>query len=78
MPGEYDEVLDLARALQSAVGREKPAAPQPALPDPLRQFDELVTDEDLRAASRRLFADGHYAQAVEEGFKYLDSLVQQR
>ena len=41
-------------------------------------FDVLVTHPLLTDASRQLFADGHYARAVEQGFKAVNSLVKQR
>ena len=42
------------------------------------RFDEAVTIEALRSASRTLFRDGHYARAVEQAFKCLDNLVKER
>ena len=44
----------------------------------LDRFDEAVSIQKLRAVSRRLFADGHYARAVEEAFKYLNNSVKER
>ena len=41
-------------------------------------FDVLVTHPLMSDASRQLFADGHYARAVEQGFKAVNSLVKQR
>ena len=41
----------------------------------LRQFDDLVTDEDLCRTCRRYFANGHYAVAVEKAFVCLDNTV---
>lgn len=41
----------------------------------LQRFDEMVTFEPLRDASRILFANGHYALAVEEAFKCLNNIV---
>lgn len=57
-----------------------PPAPQPAAPaaDPMAQFDALVTDPDLSAASRTLYRDGHHARAVEEAFKFLANAVKGR
>src|SRR5947208_6988868 len=40
--------------------------------------DETVTQPELRKASRKLFLDGHYALAVEEGYKCLNNLVKQK
>lgn len=38
-------------------------------------FDQLVTREPLRATTLRLFRDGHWARAVEEGYKTLNQVV---
>jgi uncharacterized protein (TIGR02391 family) len=75
---DVGRAIDLARALQEASG-EAAAPPPPApVPDPVRRFYDVVDDEELASASRRLFIDGHYALAVEEGFKLLVNLVKQR
>ena len=42
------------------------------------RFDEAVTIEELRSASRTLFRDGHYARAVEQAYKCLDNLVKEK
>jgi Protein of unknown function (Hypoth_ymh) len=70
--------FELARALQEASGEARPVPPPPAIRDAERQFDELVTDEELRSVSRQLFFDGHYALAVEEAYKFLNNLVKRR
>ena len=41
----------------------------------LEKFDDAVTNEALRSASRQLFADGHYSEAVESAFKRLNNEV---
>lgn len=41
----------------------------------LDRYDELVTSAPLRAATRTLFADEHYARAVEEAYKCLNNRV---
>ena len=43
--------------------------------DRLALFDALVTQGDLRAATRSLFKDGHYAESVRQGFVCLDNAV---
>lgn len=49
----------------------------PAIPFQQR-FDQLVTSDLLRQSSRALFADGHYARAVEEAFKCLNNAVKDK
>ena len=44
----------------------------------LEQFDDRVTNISLCAASRKLFADGHFARAVEEAFKCLNNAVKDK
>ena len=41
----------------------------------LDKYDERVIYRTLQNASRQLFADGHYAKAVEESFKALNNTV---
>jgi uncharacterized protein (TIGR02391 family) len=41
-------------------------------------FDAMVTDVDLRAATRTLYRDGHFARSVEEAFKFLCNAVKGR
>ncbi len=38
-------------------------------------FDVLVSDEDVKNASRPLFLDGHYAQSIFEAFKVVNLSV---
>lgn len=72
------EALRLAQQMQAAVG-ERAKRPAPAaVPEPVALFDAVVTEPELREEVRRLFVDGHYPQAVEEGFKYLNNLVKRR
>ena len=40
-----------------------------------RIFDALITTEEIRSASRQLFADGHHQNAVEDALKTLDRTV---
>jgi uncharacterized protein (TIGR02391 family) len=41
-------------------------------------FDDCVHDLGLRKVARKLFNDGHYAKAVEEGYKYFNNLVKRK
>jgi uncharacterized protein (TIGR02391 family) len=74
-------VLAIAQALQRRAnkgGMGPPATPSGVLPDPLAIYDLLVVEPVLRESTRRLFADGHYSQAVEEAFKCLNNVVKER
>jgi uncharacterized protein (TIGR02391 family) len=71
------KLLDLAQSLQGAVS-DAPAPAAAELPDPLALFDLIIRDAELIDEVRQLFADGHYSQAVEEGFKYLNNVVKRR
>jgi uncharacterized protein (TIGR02391 family) len=88
-PRSVQDLLRVAKALDAELagaGFRPPAAPaaasqqltEAAPPDPLTLFDALVTDTDLSAATRTLFRDGHYARAVEEAYKFLNSAVRGR
>ena len=44
----------------------------------MARFDAVVTDVDLRAATRTLYRQGHFARAVEEAFKFLNNAVKGR
>lgn len=70
-------LLSLARDLQRAAIDSLPPC-YPVATDTVALFDALVTEPELRDAVRQLFLDGHYPQAVEEGFKYLNNLVKSR
>lgn len=38
-------------------------------------FDQLITSEDIREVSQKLFTDRHYARAAEEAFKCLNNVI---
>jgi uncharacterized protein (TIGR02391 family) len=38
-------------------------------------FDQVVDDDELRRTCRKLYLDGHYAQAVEEAYKCVNNVV---
>jgi uncharacterized protein (TIGR02391 family) len=42
---------------------------------PAERYDEIISDIDLRKATRDLYISCHYAQSVEQACKYLDNLV---
>lgn len=41
----------------------------------LTEYDRRITDEELRDATRKLFVDEHYANAVQDGVKTLNECV---
>lgn len=75
--------LGLAQVLQSVAdqlgaGQDVTPPPPPSLDDPLGVYDAVIDHGELRETTRQLFADKHYAQAVEEGFKCLNNQVKKR
>ena len=58
--------LEDARTALGPVGRER------------ELYDALISAPALRDATEALFRDGHYAEAVEAGFKALNSFVRKR
>jgi uncharacterized protein (TIGR02391 family) len=82
--GQGQVVADRARRAAASIERFDPGgrgastwrnAPSP---DSLGTFDEVVAHEAIRNSSRALFADGHFARAVEEAFKCLNGAVKRR
>ena len=79
---EYDDVLDV-RALPNDLTDGNLALDRIVLGDDsewlwLIFYDYQITDPDLRRISRKLFADGHYAIAVERAYVYLNNLVKDK
>ena len=75
--GAAKRAHDLAQRLQSAASSPRPSKSAP-VEDSNALLDAIVTEPELREEVRQLFNDGHYPQAVEEGFKYLNNLVKRR
>jgi uncharacterized protein (TIGR02391 family) len=69
--------LAYARELQKVASESIPTVLAP-LNGTKSLFDEMVTEPELREEVRQLYIDGHYSQAVEEGFKFLNNLVRRR
>jgi len=71
----------IAQSIQSEVdslGLGKDGQQVRAVPpshDYVGYFDILITSQPLRSVTRRLYVDGHYAQAVEEAYKCLNHTV---
>ena len=79
---EYNEVLDV-RALPTDLTDGNLALDRIVLGDDsewlwLILYDYQITDPDLHRISRKLFADGHYAIAVERAYVYLNNLVKDK
>ncbi|HWO72882.1 MAG TPA: TIGR02391 family protein [Dehalococcoidia bacterium] len=76
------DIAELARRLQSGVqaaGLERPPAARAPAPDDLVSlYDALISSDPLRSATRKLFVDGHYAEAVEEAYKCVNNTVKQK
>lgn len=81
----YVDIVDVAVATARLLQREiakrgwaKPSAAKTSIPnekDLAALYDFLVSSQPLRSATRKLFLDGHYARAVEEGYKCLNNTV---
>lgn len=72
LAGAVAESIESAGLAESVGQKSRPS------PVPTNLFDVLVTNQSLRQASASLFRDGHYARAVEEAFKCLNSTVRQK
>lgn len=80
---DTDTVIRAVKSIAADIQRLgmglRPQAPgEVCADDLLRQFDSRVGSEPLRSACRQLFADGHYARAVEEAYKCLNNAVKGR
>lgn len=60
----------LTKGVQAAYGQAR--AGEPAV------YDLLISDRELVSATRDLFVNRHYAQSVEQAFKYINNLVKNR
>lgn len=69
------QVLELARGMDRASAQ---AGTDPRTQRIEPPYEAAVTDTELRGVTEQLFRDGHYSQAIEEGFKYLNNLVKKR
>jgi len=73
--------LEIAKAIRlDAVAAGLAIQPEPIRPvdDRVEKYDSLVTSNQLRQATRKLFIDGHYARAVEEAYKCLNNAVKDK
>ena len=76
------KLLDLAKNVQGEaqrLGLGLRVVPEQPLPTSLLGlYDALVSSEPLRSATRQLFIDGHYAEAVEEAYKCVNNTVKRK
>ena len=75
MPSSLEKFEAIARALAN-LPRQEPAIPAATATPSLHPFDSRNIHPDLPAKVRALFDDGHYPQATELAFKYLDKNIQ--
>lgn len=73
-----DRVRRAALEVESATSVLPLPAPPPAATDTEALYDAMVTNADLRSVTRKLFLDGHYAQAVEQACKLVNNTVKKR
>jgi uncharacterized protein (TIGR02391 family) len=73
MPSSLRRFEAIARALAQLTQREP--ATQPSEAATLHPFDVRNVHPDLPPKVKRLFDDGHYAEATYHAFKYLDKKV---
>ena len=87
MPNSLDphDWLELAEAIQAdvdeaglGVSRSQLVSRDSQARSLVNQFDEMVTSQDLVDATRQLFVDGHYANAVEDAFKCVNNAVKEK
>lgn len=75
-------LLQLAKDMQGdaqRLGLRPPRAPS-RVPsgDLVTLYDLLISSEPLRSATRKLFLDGHYAEAIEEAYKCVNNTVKRK
>ncbi len=78
-------ILDKARSFAldiesrtSLVPLRTPAPPPDEQAQRVAIYDTLISDGSLRQATRRLFRDGYYAQAVGEAYKVVNNTVKKK
>lgn len=78
---ERASILERARKFALEVEGRTSLIPLPKTTEDearLALFDTLVTDAALVKATRRLFKDGHYAQAVTEAYKVVNNTTKDK
>jgi hypothetical protein len=72
---EFAEIQE--QSVAQATGAEEPKNLPPG-DQFLVEYDDRISDVNLRAATRSRFASAHYADAVEAGVKALNECVRER
>jgi uncharacterized protein (TIGR02391 family) len=67
--------LSLARSIVNDVASLPIVAARSSKPSLDSLYDTVVKSIPIRSATRKLFVDGHHAEAVEEAYKCLNNLV---
>lgn len=70
--------LDGLVRVQPALRESGDGQPRTELGSALLRYDQLIDDPELISTTRELYANGHFAQSVEEAFKYINNLVKHR
>jgi uncharacterized protein (TIGR02391 family) len=71
---EIKQIFSQAQLLQLQIDRSPGISkPQPKRTLPI--LDQVVTDQKLYKVVKKLFQDGHHAEAVKKAFVYLNNLV---
>ena len=77
--------LEIAVTIRTEVDRTGLSSQQPSSKSvslenrsPLQFYDRMITSQELIDVSRKMFADGHYATAVEKAFVCLNNKVKEK
>lgn len=76
MPSKLKQFETVALALARAVPFVGASVPEPVVTQPLHPFDTRNIHPKLPSKVRKLFDDGHFAEATSHAFKYLDKQVE--
>ena len=76
MPSKLKQFETVALALARAVPLVGASVPEPVVTQSLHPFDTRNIHPKLPSKVRKLFDDGHFAEATSHAFKYLDKQVE--
>jgi uncharacterized protein (TIGR02391 family) len=69
---------EISRPTEIDLDPSRDDSPHVTTSEHLWQFDLAIMDEGLRQTCRRLFCNGHYVEAVERAFIYVNNKVKQK